>query len=130
MPHLGLVTIVVADYDEAIAFYVDALGFELLEDTRLSAGKRWVVVAPPGARETGVLLAQAATAGQEARVGDQTGGRVGWFLRTETFDADHERLRATGVVFEDEPRDEPYGRVAVFRDLYGNRWDLIEPSGP
>ncbi|HEY0543006.1 MAG TPA: VOC family protein [Actinoallomurus sp.] len=130
MPHLGLVTIVVADYDEAIAFYVDALGFELREDTRLSAEKRWVVVAPPGARETAVLLAKAATAGQDARVGDQTGGRVGWFLRTETFDADHERLRAAGVVFEEAPRDEPYGRVAVFRDLYGNRWDLIEPSGP
>jgi catechol 2,3-dioxygenase-like lactoylglutathione lyase family enzyme len=129
MPHLGLVTIVVADYDEAIAFYVDALGFELREDTRLSAEKRWVVVAPPGARETAVLLAKAATAGQDARVGDQTGGRVGWFLRTETFDADHERLRAAGVVFEEAPRDEPYGRVAVFRDLYGNRWDLIEPSG-
>jgi catechol 2,3-dioxygenase-like lactoylglutathione lyase family enzyme len=128
MPHLGLVTIVVADYDEAIAFYVDALGFELREDTRLSAEKRWVVVAPPGARETAVLLAKAATAGQDARVGDQTGGRVGWFLRTETFDADHERLRAAGVVFEEAPRDEPYGRVAVFRDLYGNRWDLIEPS--
>jgi catechol 2,3-dioxygenase-like lactoylglutathione lyase family enzyme len=130
MPHLGLVTIVVADYDEAIAFYVDALGFELREDTRLSAGKRWVVVAPPGAREAAVLLAKAATAGQEARVGDQTGGRVGWFLRTETFDADQRRLRAAGVVFEEEPRDEPYGRVAVFHDLYGNRWDLIEPSGP
>lgn len=130
MPHLGLVTIVVADYDEAIAFYVDALGFELREDTRLPAEKRWVVVAPPGARETAVLLAKAATAGQDARVGDQTGGRVGWFLRTETFDADHERLRAAGVVFEEAPRDEPYGRVAVFRDLYGNRWDLIEPSGP
>ncbi|MCW2859100.1 MAG: hypothetical protein JWP48_808 [Actinoallomurus sp.] len=129
MPHLGLVTIVVADYDEAIAFYVDALGFELREDTRLSAEKRWVVVAPPGARETAVLLAKAATAGQDARVGDQTGGRVGWFMRTETFDADHERLRAAGVVFEEAPRDEPYGRVAVFRDLYGNRWDLIEPSG-
>ena len=121
MPHLGLVTLVVRDYDEAIAFYVDTLGFDLLEDTRLDAVKRWVVVAPPGARETAVLLARAATAGQEARVGDQTGGRVGWFLYTETLAADYERLRKAGVTFEETPRDEPYGTVAVFRDLYGNR---------
>jgi catechol 2,3-dioxygenase-like lactoylglutathione lyase family enzyme len=127
MPHLGLVTLVVRDYDEAIAFYVDTLGFDLLEDTRLDAGKRWVVVAPPGARETAVLLARAATAGQEARVGDQTGGRVGWFLYTETLADDYERLRKAGVTFEETPRDEPYGTVAVFRDVYGNRWDLIQP---
>jgi catechol 2,3-dioxygenase-like lactoylglutathione lyase family enzyme len=130
MPHLGLVTVVVADYDEAIAFYVDVLGFGLREDTRLSAGRRWVVVAPRGARETGVLLARAATAPQEARVGDQTGGRVGWFLYTRDFDAEHARLRAAGVRFEEAPRDEAYGRVAVFRDLYGNRWDLLEPLRP
>ncbi|MEU8546236.1 VOC family protein [Streptomyces roseoverticillatus] len=126
MPHLGLVTVVVRDYDEAIAFYRDALGFELLEDTRIDSEKRWVVMAPPGARETAVLLARAVTGDQEARVGDQTGGRVGWFLNTDAFERDYERMRAAGVAFEGEPRREPYGTVAVFRDLYGNRWDLIQ----
>ncbi|MCC3770653.1 VOC family protein [Streptomyces sp. UNOC14_S4] len=126
MPHLGLVTVVVRDYDEAVAFYRDALGFELLEDTPLDGGKRWVVVAPPGARETAVLLARAAAGEQAARVGDQTGGRVGWFLHTDAFDRDYERMRAAGVVFEETPRHEQYGTVAVFRDLYGNRWDLIQ----
>ncbi|NYE50334.1 catechol 2,3-dioxygenase-like lactoylglutathione lyase family enzyme [Spinactinospora alkalitolerans] len=127
MPHLGLVTLVVRDYDEAVAFYVNAVGFELIEDTRISDEKRWVVVGPPGARETAVLLARAATPEQAARIGDQTGGRVGWFLNTEDFDRDHERMRAAGVVFEEPPRHEPYGTVAVFRDPYGNRWDLIGP---
>jgi catechol 2,3-dioxygenase-like lactoylglutathione lyase family enzyme len=129
MPHLGLVTVVVRDYDEAIAFYVDVLGFDLREDTRVDARKRWVVVAPRGARETGLLLAEAATGGQEARVGDQTGGRVGWFLHTGTFEDDFERMRSAGVEFEEAPRREPYGTVAVFRDPYGNRWDLIQPTG-
>ena len=126
MPHLGLVTVVVRDYDEAIAFYVDVLGFDLLEDTHIGDEKRWVVVGPPGARETAVLLARAATGPQQARVGDQAGGRVGWFLNTDAFDRDYERMRAAGVVFEETPRHEPYGTVAVFRDLYGNRWDLIQ----
>ncbi|WP_424887212.1 VOC family protein [Streptomyces sp. XH2] len=126
MPHLGLVTVVVRDYDEAITFYRDALGFQLLEDTRIDSEKRWVVMAPPGARETAVLLARAVTGDQEARIGDQTGGRVGWFLNTDAFERDHERMRAAGVVFEEAPRREPYGTVAVFRDLYGNRWDLIQ----
>ncbi|MCF6524264.1 VOC family protein [Streptomyces sp. JJ36] len=130
MPHLGLVTVVVRDYDEAIAFYRDVVGFELLEDTRIDEEKRWVVVAPPGARETAVLLARAVTGGQEARVGDQTGGRVGWFLNTDAFDRDYERMRAAGVVFEEAPRQEAYGTVAVFRDLYGNRWDLIQLDRP
>lgn len=129
MPHLGLVTLVVPDYDEAIAFYVHTLGFELREDTPLEEGKRWVVVAPRGARETGLLLARAATPGQAARIGDQTGGRVGWFLNTSDFDGDYARMRAAGVLFEGAPRDEPYGKVAVFRDPYGNRWDLISPAG-
>jgi catechol 2,3-dioxygenase-like lactoylglutathione lyase family enzyme len=129
MPHLGLVTVVVRDYDEAIAFYVDVLGFDLREDTRVDGRKRWVVVAPRGARETGLLLARAAAGGQEARVGDQTGGRVGWFLHTETFEDDFERMRSAGVEFEEAPRHEPYGTVAVFRDPYGNRWDLIQPAG-
>ncbi|WFB11224.1 VOC family protein [Streptomyces sp. LX-29] len=130
MPHLGLVTVVVRDYDAAIAFYRDVLGFELLQDTRIDDAKRWVVVAPPGAREAAVLLARAANGEQAARVGDQTGGRVGWFLNTDAFDRDYERMRAAGVVFEEAPRREPYGTVAVFRDLYGNRWDLIQPNRP
>ncbi|WP_374983628.1 VOC family protein [Streptomyces fradiae] len=130
MPHLGLVTVVVRDYDEAIAHYTRDLGFEVREDTPLDGGKRWVVVAPPGSRETGLLLARAAGPAQEDRVGDQTGGRVGFFLHTDDFDRDHERMRAAGVVFEEAPRREPYGTVAVFRDLYGNRWDLIRLDEP
>lgn len=127
MAHLGLVALVVRDYDEAIAFYVDALGFELREDTPLEAGKRWVVLAPPGSRETGLLLAEANGPAQEARVGDQTGGRVGLFLNTDDFARDHERMLAAGVRFAEAPRHEPYGTVAVFLDLYGNRWDLVQP---
>ncbi|MCT2584054.1 VOC family protein [Actinophytocola gossypii] len=128
MPHLGLVTLVVRDYDEAIEFYTRAVGFELREDTPLGDGKRWVVVAPPGARETGVLLARAVGAAQEARVGDQTGGRVGLFLHTDDFARDHARMLANGVRFDEQPRREPYGTVAVFRDLHGNAWDLIQPA--
>ncbi|MGW7417217.1 VOC family protein [Streptomyces sp. NPDC054863] len=131
MSHLGLVTVVVRDYDEAVAFYTSALGFELREDTPVGdGGKRWVVVAPPGAREAGVLLAKGSGPDQVARVGDQTGGRVGWFLNTDAFDRDYARMRAAGVVFEEEPRHEPYGTVAVFRDLYGNRWDLLQLNSP
>ncbi|OKI06071.1 extradiol dioxygenase [Streptomyces sp. CB02923] len=125
--HLGLVTVVVRDYDSAIAFYVKVLGFELREETWLGEGKRWVVVAPAGA-ETAVLLARAVTAEQEGRVGNQTGGRVGMFLYTDDFDGDYERLRAAGIRFEEPPRREPYGTVAVFQDLYGNRWDLLQPQ--
>jgi catechol 2,3-dioxygenase-like lactoylglutathione lyase family enzyme len=128
MAHLGLVAVVVRDYDEAIAYYTGALGFELREDTPRQDGGRWVVVAPPGSRETGLLLALATTPGQTARVGDQTGGRVGLFLNTEDFDGDYKRMVAAGVVFEEEPRYEPYGAVVVFHDLYGNRWDLIQPA--
>jgi catechol 2,3-dioxygenase-like lactoylglutathione lyase family enzyme len=124
---LALVTIVVPDYDEAIAWYVDALGFELREDTALSETKRWVVVGPPGG-EAGVLLAKASGPEQEARVGDQTGGRVGFFLHTEDFAAGHERLTAAGGRLVEGPRTEAYGTVGVFEDLYGNRWDLIERS--
>ncbi|WP_329178894.1 MULTISPECIES: VOC family protein [unclassified Streptomyces] len=126
MAHLGLVAVVVRDYDEAITYYTGALGFELREDTPREDGGRWVVVAPPGARETGLLLARATTPGQTARIGDQTGGRVGLFLNTEDFDGDYKRMVAAGVVFEEEPRYEPYGAVVVFHDLYGNRWDLIQ----
>ncbi|SMD11343.1 VOC family protein [Kibdelosporangium aridum] len=127
MPHLGLTAIVVRDYDEAIAFYVDSLGFELREDTRLDERKRWVVVAPPGSTESAILLAKAASDEQAARVGDQTGGRVGFFLNTDDFARDHARMVQAGVTFIREPRHEPYGTVAVFVDLYGNRWDLIQP---
>jgi len=123
------VTVVVADYDEAIAFYTGALGFELREDSVLSSTKRWVVVAPKGG-EAGVLLAKAADEQQADRVGDQTGGRVGFFLHTEDFAGDHERITAAGVRFVEGPRTEEYGTVAVFEDLYGNRWDLIERSDP
>ena len=123
---IGLVTLVVRDYDEAIRFFVDALGFTLREDTPVGAGKRWVVVEPPGGG-TALLLARAASDAQAARVGDQTGGRVALFLETGDFAADHERLRAAGVRFAEAPREEAYGTVAVFEDLYGNRWDLIEP---
>ncbi|HEV7648361.1 MAG TPA: VOC family protein [Actinophytocola sp.] len=123
---VGLVTLVVRDYDEAIAFYTGPLGFELREDTALGDGKRWVVVAPPGS-PTGLLLALADGPAQQARAGDQTGGRVGFFLNTDDFGRDHERMLAAGVRFEEPPRHEPYGTVAVFRDLYGNRWDLVQP---
>ncbi|MFI6458288.1 VOC family protein [Streptosporangium amethystogenes] len=118
------------DYDEAIAFYVDLLGFELLQDTPQGAGRRWVTVRPRGARETALLLARADGPEQEARVGDQTGGRVGLFLHTDDFVRDHERMLAAGVTFEETPRHEPYGTVAAFRDLYGNRWDLLQPHAP
>jgi catechol 2,3-dioxygenase-like lactoylglutathione lyase family enzyme len=126
--YLALVTLVVQDYDEAIAFYVGALGFELVEDRALDEHKRWVVVAPPRASETGLLLAEAANPTQRARVGDQTGGRVFLFLHTDDFARDYERMRYAGVKFLEPPRGEPYGTVAVFEDLYGNRWDLIEPT--
>lgn len=128
MPHIGLVAVLVHDYDEAIAFYTDALGFELREDTDQGAGRRWVVVAPPGSTETAILLAKADKPAQRDRVGDQTGGRVGLLLNTDDFARDHARMLAAGVEFEEEPRHEPYGSVAVFSDLYGNRWDLIQPA--
>ena len=126
MAHLSLVTVVVADYDEALAFYVGVLGFDLLEDTRLDEAKRWVVVRPPGATETGVLLARAVNDAQRAAIGAQAGGRVAFFLATEDFSGDHARMLAAGVHFVEEPRRGPYGIVAVFEDLHGNRWDLVE----
>ncbi|MFC8450972.1 VOC family protein [Kitasatospora sp. NPDC057223] len=127
MAHIGLTTLLVRDYDEAIAFYVGAVGFELREDSPRGDGSRWVVVAPRGSRETGLLLARPARPELQARIGDQTGGRVGLFLHTDDFEADHRRMTAAGVTFLEEPRYEPYGTVAVFEDLYGNRWDLIQP---
>lgn len=122
------ITLVVRDYDEAIAFYTGALGFTLLEDTSLGGGKRWVRVAPGEASETALLLAEAADDAQRARIGDQTGGRVGFFLHTDDFDRDHGAMSARGVRFLEAPRREAYGTVAVFEDLYGNRWDLLEPA--
>ncbi len=127
MSRLSLVSLVVADYDEAIAFYVGVLGFELVEDTALGGGKRWVVVRPRSEEGSGLLLARASGEAQSARVGDQTGGRVFLFLETDDFERDHAAWSAAGVRFLEKPRHEPYGQVAVFEDLYGNRWDLIEP---
>ncbi len=123
---LGYVTLVVRDYDEAIAFFTNALGFELIEDTVLDRGKRWVLVGPPGPRGTSLLLAQAATPEQAKRIGDQTGGRVCFFLHTDDFWRDHRTMKARGVQFNEEPRQEAYGTVVVFQDLYGNKWDLLE----
>ena len=120
------IAIVVRDYDEAIAWYTRTLGFELIEDTALSPGKRWVLVAPPGSSGTSLLLAQAANADQQSRIGNQTGGRVFLFLQTDDFSRDHAQLSARGVKFVEQPRHEAYGTVAVFEDLYGNRCDLIE----
>jgi catechol 2,3-dioxygenase-like lactoylglutathione lyase family enzyme len=124
--HIGALALVVRDYDEAIAFYRDRLGFTLVEDTPLGPSKRWVLMAPPGSREARLLLARAATPEQAARVGDQTGGRVFLFLHTDDFARDHARMQAAGVHFLEAPRHEPYGTVAVFEDLYGNRWDLLQ----
>lgn len=123
---IGSVALLVRDYDEAIAYYTQALGFTLLEDTVLGDGKRWVRVAPPGARETALLLAKAANDAQSRCIGQQTGGRVGFFLHTDAFQRDHAAMSARGVKFMEEPREETYGTVAVFEDLYGNRWDLLE----
>jgi catechol 2,3-dioxygenase-like lactoylglutathione lyase family enzyme len=128
--HLSLVALVVEDYDPAIAFFVDALGFELVEDSPAETDdgrpKRWVVVRPPGA-ETGILLARADGDHQRAAVGDHAGRRVGFFLRVEDVDAAYRRMTAAGVTFLSPPRTEPYGTVAVFRDVAGNRWDLLGP---
>ena len=126
--HLGLVAVVVSEYDPAISFFVDVLGFELVEDSaaRTNDGrpKRWVVVRPPGAA-TGLLLARADGADQAAVVGQQAAGRVGFFLHVEDFGAAYARMAAAGVQFLTAPRTEPYGQVAVFRDVAGNKWDLI-----
>jgi len=126
---VATVALAVRDYDEAIAFYRDRLGFELIADTALGGGKRWVLVAPKGGKGARLLLAVADGAEQTARVGDQLGGRVGFFLETDDFARDHASFTEEGVRFLEPPRHEPYGSVAVFEDLYGNKWDLIEPKG-
>ena len=125
-PHVAMIAVVVRDYDEAIAWYRDALGFALLEDDDRGGGKRWVRMAPPGNAHFSLLLARATTPAQTAAIGNQHGGRVGFFLHTDDFARDHARLTAIGAHFEESPRHEAFGTVVVFRDLYGNRWDLIE----
>lgn len=129
--HVSLVSVIVEDYDEAIRFFVDAIGFELVEDSPSLANdgtpKRWVVISPPGG-QTNLLLAEARGERQQAGVGDQFAGRVGFFLTVDDFDAQFERMTAAGVEFTSPPRDEPYGRVAVWRDVAGNLWDLLGPT--
>ncbi|HET6432205.1 VOC family protein [Dyella sp.] len=125
---LGLVTLLVNDYDEAIDWFTRIAGFCLREDTPQGSGKRWVVVTPPGSDGAGLLLARAVGAEQAAAVGRQGGGRVLLFLHTDDFHADHARMVQAGVRFREAPREEPYATVAVFEDLYGNPWDLLQPK--
>jgi catechol 2,3-dioxygenase-like lactoylglutathione lyase family enzyme len=126
---IGLVSLLVRDYDEALAFYVGVLGFSLVEDTPVpEQNKRWVVVAPRGATESRLLLARASSPEQVGRVGNQTGGRVFLFLHTDNFDRDYTSFKSKGVVFVREPSQQPYGTVAVFQDPYGNLWDLLQPT--
>lgn len=122
------IALVVRDYDEAIVFYTQKLGFRLIEDTELDERKRWVLVAPPGAQECCLLLAKAANEQQMASIGNQTGGRVFLFLFTDDLERDHALYQQRGVRFVRPITDEPYGRVAVFEDLYGNQWDLLQPN--
>ena len=126
--HIARIALVVRDYDEAIAWYTQKLKFELLEDTQLSETKRWVVVAPPGGKECALLLAKAAKPEQELAIGNQTGGRVFLFLYTDDFWRDYNRMIAEGIEFVREPEEQPYGTVAVFKDLYGTLWDFIQPK--
>jgi catechol 2,3-dioxygenase-like lactoylglutathione lyase family enzyme len=127
---LGYITLVVGDYDEAIRFFTQMLGFDVIEDApskdRQGRDKRWVLIAPPGARGTQILLACASTPEEESRIGNQTGGRVFLFLHTDDFWRDYNSFTARGVKFVREPKEEPYGTVAVFEDLYGNKWDLLQ----
>lgn len=126
---LAMATLLVADYDEAIEHYVRTIGFTLIEDTPLGDRKRWVVVAPSRENGARLLLAKASNAEQFARIGNQTGGRVSFFIETDDFDRDHAAMSGRGVDFREAPRREPYGKVAVFADRYGNLFDLIEPCG-
>lgn len=123
---IGALALLVPNYDQAITYYTENLGFELVEDTKLSETKRWVLIAPKGSSETRILLAEADGPDQKNAIGNQSGGRVFLFLNTDNFDRDHAAMQAAGVVFLEEPRTEPYGKVAVFEDLFGNKWDLIE----
>ena len=127
---LGYVAVLVRDYDEALTFFTQSLGFTLVEDSlakdRNDQDKRWVLVRPPGSGGTDLLLARASTPEESSRIGNQTGGRVFLFLHTDDFWRDYRTMKARGVKFREEPREEPYGTVAVFEDLYGNKWDLLE----
>jgi catechol 2,3-dioxygenase-like lactoylglutathione lyase family enzyme len=131
---LGYVALLVRDYDEALAYFTQSLGFAVTEDTvakdRQGNDKRWILVRPPGSRGTGLLLARASTPEETNRVGNQTGGRVFLFLHTDDFWRDYHQMLARGVKFSEAPRQEAYGTVAVFEDLYGNKWDLLELKGP
>lgn len=127
---IAQIALLVRDYDEALSWFDRALGFVRIEDTDLGGGKRWVRIAPDAAAAFQLLLARATTPEQQAAVGRQHGGRVGFFLHTDDFGRDHARLAAAGARFDGEPRREPYGTVVVFEDLYGNRWDLIGPRSP
>ena len=126
---IATIALVVSDYDEAIAWYTQKLGFALGDDVDLGGGKRWVTVAPAGGHGARLLLAEAEGEDQRSRIGNQTGGRVFLFLETDDFRRDHAAMLAKGVAFREAPRTEAYGTVAVFADLYGNLWDLIEPKG-
>lgn len=123
---LSALSLVVDDYDTAIDFYTRKLGFDLIEDAHVGGDKRWVLVAPPGANETRILLAEAANEEQRKSIGNQTGGRVFLFLQTDSFWHDYQKMKEAGVTFCETPREEPYGTVVVFQDLYGNRWDLLQ----
>jgi catechol 2,3-dioxygenase-like lactoylglutathione lyase family enzyme len=125
--HLGALAVLVHDYDQAIKWYTHKLGFELVEDTDMGQGKRWVLLAPRGSSETRLLLAKATSEEQVSRIGNQTGGRVFLLLHTDNFERDWARMTAAGVHFRENPRREAYGTVAVFEDLCGNAWDLLQP---
>jgi catechol 2,3-dioxygenase-like lactoylglutathione lyase family enzyme len=127
--YLGAVTVVVPSYEEGLRFYAGSLGFTCVADVALPQGKRWVLVAPPGSGQTRLLFAEAATDEQRDAIGNQAGGRVFLFLHTDDFWRDHRRFTEAGVAFLEEPRAEAYGTVAVFRDPFGNKWDLLEPAG-
>ena len=124
---LAHVTFLVRDYDEALGFFTEVLGFRVVQDKALPGGKRWLLVAPPGSQGTNLLLAEAATSEQLQQVGKQAGGRVFLFLHTDNFWGDYRLMQASNVKFLETPREEPYGTVAVFEDLYGNKWDLLQP---
>ena len=129
MSHLGMIAVVVDNYDSAIDYYTTALGFTLVEDSKMSETKRWVVVAPDANQGAALLLAQAATPEQRAAIGNQSGGRVMFFLYTDNFDRDYARMAEHNVAFTEEPRYEEFGKVVVFADKYGNKWDFIERKG-
>jgi catechol 2,3-dioxygenase-like lactoylglutathione lyase family enzyme len=129
MSHLGMITVIVDDYDSAIDYYTTALGFTLIEDTKMSETKRWVVVAPDANQGAALLLAQAASPEQKTAIGNQSGGRVMFFLYTDNFDRDYAHMGKHNVAFTEEPRLEEFGKVVVFADKYGNKWDFIERKG-